>query len=205
MMIQPRRALVAALLLVACACERSLTGLRNPAENVVAFDYAGVRTGRFEAKGLPPEDGRIGGSFAIAYDRAAPGGIYLYAFVTTTAPRGDLVIIRIPDKPGTYDFACAIGGRDTCAYAEGTFNMDPAGTGLEEGRVDMSTISGVVTVTEVTGTRVRGSFSGAAETFVPSSNQPAGIFSIANGRFDVQRRPEPARLQLSPLAARVGR
>jgi hypothetical protein len=202
MMILVRSALMAALVLIASACERSPTGSRTRAENIVSFDYAGVRTGSFRATGLPPEDGRIGGSFAVAYSRPADRGILLYAFVTTAAPRGDLVILRIPEKPGTYGLDCGAAGPDTCAYAEGTFNTDPAGTGYEQGRVDMVTVGGVVTVTQVTETRVRGVFSGPAIIYVPPSNVPAGNLSITNGRFDVQRRAQPAGLQRSPLAAR---
>jgi hypothetical protein len=203
MMILVRSASMAALVLVASACDRGPTGSRNRAENIVSFDYAGVRTGSFRAKGLPADDGRVGGSFAIAYSRPAQRGIYLYAFVTTAAPRGDLVIIRIPETPGTYELACEAVPLETCAYAEGTFNTDPAGTGLEAGRVDMSTVGGVVTVTEVTETRVRGVFSGPAVTYVGPPYSVAGELTISNGRFDVQRRAEPPSLQRSPLAARV--
>lgn len=164
------------------ACDSGPVEAERRAENLLRFDFAGLRSGSYHARGVAPPDQSLTGSFAGGDTQGLR--VIMSSFSTTVAPRGDRVTIETPWNKGTFPFVCPEDAPDQCAWLVVIFDHDPtsgrAGNGQAFARLD----SGSLNITEITSTRVRGTFSGAGTLY--TSGGGVGPIDVSGGVFDVE-------------------
>jgi hypothetical protein len=166
-----------AVLLVLPACSDS-TGSDADLHGTLQFSYVGAFEGEFRAENrtaLP-----LGDEAAIALESdgpaADPGILVMALDARAGSEEGDMLMLELPLLNGPrslpVDEFCQ---DDSCAG--GVLLMD---TGADDGSGFFSLVSGTVQVTEISGNRIRGSFSGTARDEFSEAE-----LTIAGGTFDV--------------------
>ena len=185
-----RRILTAgACALLLSACEKT-TGPSELA-GTLTFTFTGGGGGTFTTTGVPPANPQLPGStnWAAAYQDPA-------------IPQTGAAAVLI-DAGGTYDAVIigigrvAVGTESVAADCDPNVNdctglvfiINGAGPDIDTFEFICSLVSGTFNITDVSATRVKGSFSGAGECTTPALVVSA--FSISSGNFDVPLIPEP--------------
>ena len=177
-----KRVLLSLALLGALSCSDSTSpGVRG----TVAFSYTGAGGGNFSATGdappfttTPPTTT----SWAVGYTQTGE------TFVGASSPRSgglaDVVIIRLErTTPGseTIDPSCNIDGSTACTGMELSLNFNGNG---DTGDFFCGLTSGTIVITEISGSRAKGTFSGSGSC-VAGAGGAISAFSVSNGSFDV--------------------
>lgn len=189
-------AFLAALL---AGCDSSTEVRRDPREGSVSFTYSGHSSGSYAATGVPPAPGPVSGTYSAGYSTAA--GYVVSSVATRAAPAGDRFVIELrgPPGPGTFTTgACpANDGEVRCLYSLVLIvNFRPGGSASDPGRLHYSATDGTLTIERVSQGRIRGTFSGHAQT------REGHVTDISNGRFDVALDPYGPQSVLSLTPAR---
>jgi hypothetical protein len=165
------RLLVGALLVAAAGCSDSNSpfGLNGS----LSFSHTGATTGTFNASGsllvLDPQ----AATWAAGARDDANQSIGIVANVARTSTTFDDIVIDFPQLT-TGTVTVANGAAVAIAFGQTT-------TGTAQWICGLT--SGSVTVSSISGSRVRGSFSGAG-TCLASTGGPVA-FTVSNGDFDV--------------------
>lgn len=163
----PVSAAAAALLAVACG---ELTGWRDADTGTLSFDYSGAEAGTFSVRGARPENWS---SRPHAAGQRLDSPVYVQVFALGDADQ--FFLGGRVSEPGTYALA------DN--HAEGTFYGELAldvVTSQNTARAIYVLTSGSVTLEPERGSRIRGTFTGAARLL-----EGGATIEIRDGRFDV--------------------
>lgn len=173
---------LAATLLLGTGCDDSPSG-PGPLVNGVRFQYSGARSGAFEARGTPTlqDDGSVNFGEWTAAQLDSLGGIVIASFRAGQSPEGDLFILQLgPAVVREWDELCGEGTQQNGDRCSGRLLI-----GLDAGTFSPNeyyeAISGSATITELTSTRVRGTFE-----LVTRSNGGQGTqtITLSGGAFD---------------------
>ena len=173
-----------AAVLIGCGDDgpTTVTGLNG----ALSFTYSGAVSGTFNATGQMPTS-------ATAQETAtwAAGEV-----VTTGADAGTYAVASTPRTGGRHDFVIVVANRTNAGTATIDLNNCDANvcsgvsfvigqeTGTGGGFLQLCGLeSGTVVITEVTSTRIIGTFSGAGTCFSESGTETA--FTVTNGSFNV--------------------
>jgi hypothetical protein len=169
--------LVASLaLLPGCKDSSGPSGLNG----TLSFSYSGALTGNFSASGQFNPVNMETVSWAAGERDEANGILFVGAAVPRNATSHDILGIEIERlTPGTATIAANC--NTNCAFVALIFGNDNTGSSFLLG-CDIET--GTVTITEISTTRARGTFSGNGTCFPPAGGNPQA-FAVANGAFDV--------------------
>jgi hypothetical protein len=176
-----RLVLAASLALLGCSSDKATapTGLVG----TFSFSYSGAISGTFNATGALPGTpaGMETTSWAAAEISTADGETGVLAATPRSASSHDiagLFMERVTPGAATISDTC----QTQCGFALMTFGQ-ANGTGTTFLQECFITV-GSITITEVTTTRVKGTFSGTGECLAFGSQTPAA-FTVTNGTFDV--------------------
>ena len=170
-------------LLALSACGENSTEPEQPtSEGVIEFSFSGDRAGRFLARGEPLADGERNPTRDVAgvlIKGSSPQTTQIYATDYSRPPLAEtfaLTLFGPPGslKPGTYPLrvpGCSMGEQLCPVMMRMVAGVDFS-TGQYEAVYMMG--SGTVTITDVSSTRLRGTFSASREAL-----------SITQGTFDV--------------------
>jgi hypothetical protein len=168
------RMLVAALLVVAAGCGDG-TGPFG-INGTLSFSHSGATTGTFNASGSVLVINPDAATWAAGARDEATQSIAIAANVAQSGSTFDNVVIDFPQvDAGTV----AIGAGANNANVAISFDMTASGSAAWV----CGLTSGSVVVSSVSGSRVRGSFSGSG-TCLPNGGAPVA-FAVSNGSFDV--------------------
>ena len=163
--------MIGALLAVVAACGDG-TG-PGGLSGSLSFSYSGVTSGTFSASGSVGVLDPFGSTWAAGVRDETNQSLSVAANVARPSDRSDDAVIAFPQlTPGTVTIANGAG-------IAITFGMTQSGTATWACDVT----SGSVTVTTLSGTRARGTFSGTGTCFNDSG--ASGAFTVTNGTFDV--------------------
>ena len=179
-----KRLLAAATLALFVGCKDS-TAPANP-EGSFSFTYSGGISGDFDVTGaMPSTPGAQETSSWAAGEVVAGGtnaGIYVVAMTPRTSTTHDFVVLianRTNAGAATIDFDnCTAAVCSTVDFVFGIANGN--GTGFLQ---ICYLQTGTITITEVTETHLRGTFSGAGTCTAPSQTETS--LTVTNGTFDV--------------------
>jgi hypothetical protein len=169
--VKPSRLLVGALLTVATACGDS-TG-PGGLNGRVSFSYSGATSGTFDASGSILEGDPLRSTWAAGARDDENESLAVAANLARSETTTDDVVIDFPQL-ATGTVTVANGARVAISFGY-------TQTGIPTWSCDLT--SGSVTVTTLSGTRARGSFSGTGTCV--NSNGTSGAFTVSNGSFDV--------------------
>ncbi|HEX8695379.1 MAG TPA: hypothetical protein VF746_23405 [Longimicrobium sp.] len=174
-------------LAVLCGCGDPAGGGLADDEGLVTFDYSGALSGHFEARGPLSATSPATLAYAGAVGNASLSGL------RAGMPRGNgrrnavLLVGGFRWTPGQLRMCTPDNRVAPCFDMSAFFNLDLSGqVDLDEWLFVNSGGTGVVTVTDASATRVRGTFS---MTLV--NHNGAGTLTVRNGRFDVPLGPLP--------------
>jgi hypothetical protein len=175
----------AALLVLPAACGDN-PAAPDGAAGIVRFSYSGSRSGTFRMSGTYTSSGEepYVGATMLASD-----AITVIARKSTSNGRSDIVSVIIPLAVGTYGVGCGAG--QPCAMVRGAFDGYPETYADGQAALKYVLQSGTIRVTELSASRVRGTFEGSAyaETWVDGVRQRVEPLVIEGGTFDVARSP----------------
>jgi hypothetical protein len=169
------------VLLAGCKDSNSPTGFQG----TVSFSYSGAISGNFSATGAMPasQSQWETSSWAAGEVSTTDGVTYVVSVSPRSATTNDFAFFyaeRITTGSSDFSVNCST----NCAY--GTFEFGVQNVTGNSWLQSCTMVSGTVTITEVSSTRIKGTFSGTAECFAPGSSVPQSL-TIANGSFDVAR------------------
>jgi hypothetical protein len=180
-MLSSRVFAISSLLALVAGCSDST----SPAAKVTgsfSFTYSGTAaTGSFSASGSAPTGGTLGATaFAHGYRVATESHFGVVGVVPRSGQTHDFTVLFAPNTgPGTTTIAeCQT--ESTCSGLLIVFGSSNSGDtftllcGLD---------AGSITVTELSNTRAKGTFSGSGECFGPSGTVQS--FTVTGGTFDV--------------------
>lgn len=179
---QLNRLVVGASLALLASCKDSSTGPTG-FSGTVSFTYSGAISGNFTATGvMPAAQGAMETSAWAAGEVSTVDGV---TYVASATPRnatshdffGFYVERTTPGSSSASDTCTS-----NCAFVAFEFGMQN-GTGNTWLQL-CSLTAGTVTITEISGSRVKGTFSGTGECVAPNSSTPQA-FTVTNGTFDV--------------------
>jgi hypothetical protein len=174
------------------ACEKTTEPSGEPSGNAgaISFNFTGGGGGTFSATGVPPANPVLPGTtnWAAGYQDPVDG---------VTGGAGILL------EGGTYDFVIfgvqrlSVGTEPVDADCDADagnctglfFVINGQGSTVASFDNICALLTGSFTITEVTATRVKGTFSGGGEC--TSSTQTISVFSVSSGSFDLPLIPEP--------------
>ena len=169
--------LVASLaLLPSCKDSTGPSGLNG----TLTFAYSGAMTGNFSASGQFNPVNMETEAWAAGERDDATGELFVGAAVPRNASSHDILgmaIERLTTGSADINANCT----SNCAFVAIIFGNNNTGSGFLLA-CDIET--GTVTITEISTTRARGTFSGTG-TCAPPAGTPAQAFTVANGTFDV--------------------
>jgi len=174
-------AMMVAGVLAACGDSTGSGGLAAD-EGLVTFSYSGTVGGRFSARG----GARPASSSTVEYAEARRQPGYLEVWAGDPLPNGHLDGLRLTayfdPAPGTYPMCSGITPAvGPCVEVLVFINLDPGGSGVKPGEYVFAVASsGSVTIEELSGGRVRGTFSGNV-----MGSSVFGAIEVTSGRFDV--------------------
>jgi hypothetical protein len=184
-----RVVLVSAVLLGVLSCsDASAPALHGS----VAFTYTGAGGGSFSAAGDAPSLSvapPTGTTWTVGY--VEDGDTYIAGSTPRADGRADLAILRLNRAtPGTVtvDPACNIDGNASCAGMELLLNFNGNG---DTGDFFCGLTTGTIVLTEMSGNRARGTFSGSGDC-ITGTGEDFSTFVVSNGTFDVALVAPPA-------------
>ncbi|HYH80194.1 MAG TPA: hypothetical protein VEX86_10360 [Longimicrobium sp.] len=189
---------------VLAACSDS-TGNDNPGPGSLSFSYSGARAGGYSANGefVGRDTTFTKQPFAVGARsrQAGQGMLGLLSYQPVTASAGTMVVMAMPEVSGSgsFDFAdesCLDEDFTACPLGFVVFDTNPDLLEDENSQFFIFS-SGTVNIQSTSGGRLRGTFSGTAETLFADST-----ITITNGTFDVPVRSESS-LGLNRAAARA--
>ena len=176
-----RRSVLAASLavLTSCSSDKNPTGLTG-LTGTVGFSYSGAISGTYSATGTIPANIETS-AWAAGILLTSDGVIAVESAAPRTASSHDFIILaasRTTAGTAPIDDNCT----SDCTVAFFSFGVaNGAGTSvLQECVITV----GSIVITEVTPTRVRGTFSGTGECLANGTGNPQA-FTVTNGSFDV--------------------
>jgi hypothetical protein len=158
----------------------------------VTFTYTGAGGGTFSASGDAPSlatDPPTATSWAVGY--VEDGDTYIGGSRPRSGGLVDLAILRLERTTtgsDAIDPSCDTDGGTSCTGM--TFFLNFNGNG-DSGDFFCGLNSGTVVVTEISGSRAKGTFSGSGTCF-PGAGSTSSPFSVSNGTFDVAMVVPPA-------------
>lgn len=160
------------------------------AHGTVAFSYTGAGGGSFSASGNAPDfDGpQPQRSWAAGFMQQ--GQTHVIGSRHRSGVLVDLALLRFErTTPGSesIDPSCNIDGDASCTGMEMFLNFNGDG---DTGDFFCAMSSGTIILTEVSGSRARGTFSGTGSCVAGTGGSPAA-FSVSSGTFDVALVPAP--------------
>jgi hypothetical protein len=184
--VQLKRILAAASLVLLTSCD-SATGVVNLG-GLVTFTYSGGISGNYSANGQMPASNAAQetSSWAAAEVSAPSGAVFSYAASPRNATSHDFVdltIARTTVGTSNVDPGCFL----NCTGLYVVFGAPNTGAGssfLQECWFE----SGSVTITEISATRVKGTFSGTGKCFSYLGAETS--FTVTNGAFDMAVLPD---------------
>lgn len=189
-MIRSRRLAVLSLAAAAVlgACKDS-TGPKKSTDNTVgtaSFQYTGFTSGSFSASGAPPTSSVGQPQFAAAQrtDVGGEGIILLFGVQPTSNGRSSVLQLEMaePSGPAALSLADTCGTSTSvagCAFALVGFNIDVTTTDSVPGEQIFATDAGTVQITQISTTRVKGTFTAHA------TDDNGHTITITGGAFDV--------------------
>lgn len=160
----------------------------------VSFTYTGAGGGTFTASGNAPTV--LPSPTATSWARGFVAG-GAYTEVGGSRPRAgglvDIVSLRMDLTAAgsvTIGQDCPISGSTECNALLLGLNLNRASD--DPGDLDFLCVltAGTITITEMSDSRAKGTFSGTGECAAPGT--PGTAFGVTNGTFDVAMVPEPA-------------
>jgi hypothetical protein len=169
--------LVASLaLLPGCKDSSGPSGLNG----TLSFSYSGAMTGNFSASGEFNPLTMETAAWAAGERDDVDGILFVGAAVPRNSTSHDVLGIEIERlSPGTATISANC--TTNCAFVALIFGSENTGSGF---LLACDIEAGTVTITEITTTRARGTFSGNGTCFAPGTGNPQA-FAVANGAFDV--------------------
>lgn len=180
-----KRLLLAASLALIVGCGKDSTGPTG-LNGQMGFTFSGALSGTFNVTGQMPTN-----PSALETSSWAAGDVQ-----TSGSDAGIIAVATTPRTASSHDYAIITVNRTTA----GSDTIDPSNCatvvcteviavfGVTNGSgaswlQDCVLLSGSITVTEVTSSRIRGTFSGDGECTTPTATSTS--FTITNGTFDV--------------------
>lgn len=165
-------------LLAGCGSDKvtTVTGLNG----AVSFTYSGAVSGTYSATGALPS-----GNFETTTWSAgviSQGAVFVESATPASSSSHNFVFIAIPRTTtgsSPIDPECS---DNVCG--EMFFELGAPNSGSANPTQTCILDAGTITITEITSSRVKGTFTGTAGTCL-SSNQTLGSFTVTNGSFDV--------------------
>ena len=161
------------------------TGTTTPSSSSLSFDYSiGGSSQTFTAEGEIERNAdqsvRFGTWTAAARQMDS---LNVVAFQAGTEPRGDVLVLFIPNVASGQSFQFAAdctASNPTCVEGDFAvnFNLDPPTSEIEADRLCTFT-AGSVSISSLTAERVQGTFSGSG-----TCTDPQEAFTVTNGAFD---------------------
>lgn len=150
----------------------------------VSFSYTGAGGGTFTASGSAPSftAPSTSTSWAVGYTDA--GETYVVASKPRTGGLIDMAILRIQRTTAgsdAIDPTCDVDGATACSGLMFSLNFNGNG---DTGDFFCFLSSGTIVVTEITGSRIKGTFSGSGSCTAGAGGTPAA-FTVTGGTFDV--------------------
>lgn len=181
------RVLLASALLSLLACDSTEPSVAGS----VSFTYTGAGGGTFSAAGNAPSftAPSTSTSWAVGYTDA--GETYVVASKPRSGGLIDMAILRIQRTTAgsePIDPTCDVDGASACSGLMFALNFNGNG---DTGDFFCFLSSGTVVVTEISGNRVKGTFSGSGSCTAGAGGTPA-TFTVTGGTFDVARVAAPA-------------
>ena len=179
---QLNRLVIGASLALLASCKDSSTS-PSGFSGTLSFSYSGAITGNFSASGvMPAATGAMETSAWAAGEVSTVDGV---TYVAAATPRnstshdffGFYVERTTPGSSSASDNCTS-----NCAFVGFEFGMQN-GAGNTWLQI-CSLTTGTVAITEITATRVKGTFSGTGEC-VPFGSSTPQAFTVTNGTFDV--------------------
>jgi hypothetical protein len=188
--VNSRRLLIVTSLSLLAGCGSDKAGGPTGLAGQLTFNYSGALSGTFNVTGqMPASQSQMETTSWATGEIIASGadaGTYIIAATPRTASTHDFLYIqanRTNAGTATIDFDnCTV---DPCSTVFVIFGFqNGTGTGYLQ---DCYLQTGTITITEVTSTRVKGTFSGAGLCFSSTGTQTA--WTVTNGTFDVALTP----------------
>jgi hypothetical protein len=176
-----------ATLLLAAACSSSTAPNNSASSGTVSFTYTGAGGGSYNATGAvvaTSAAAQHASTWASAFNVSADNSILVFSNKATNGGLADQTILVVARQtPGTSSIAtsCEPTETSTCSFFAFVIGGDATG---EDFDYSCFMASGSITISEVSGTRVSGTFSGAGlcvngDTFELSNA------TVSNGSFAV--------------------
>lgn len=186
----PRRLFLVSSLSLLAGCGGDKASGPTGLAGALSFSYSGALSGSFNVTGqMPVSQSQMETTSWATGEIVASGagaGTYVIGATPRTASTHDFVyIVANRTNPGTatinYD-NCTV---EPCSTVFVVFGFDNgSGTGYLQ---DCYLQTGTITITEVTATRVKGTFSGSGLCFTQGQTETA--WTVSNGSFDVALTP----------------
>lgn len=182
-----KRVFLASVLLSLLACDST----EPSAAGSMSFTYTGAGGGTFSAAGNAPSftAPSTSTSWAVGYTDA--GETYVAASKPRTGGLIDMAILRIQRTTAgsePIDPTCDVDGVAACSGLMFALNFNGNG---DSGDFFCFLSSGTVVVTEISESRIKGTFSGSGSCAAGAGGTPAA-FTVTGGTFDVARVAPPA-------------
>jgi len=178
------RRILSAIAFTAVACSDSTAPSGN--YGTVSFTFTGAGGGTFEVSGIAPTPGSQPGTttnVAAAIQDTATSETVVLASRSIGTGLMDVVFVGINRLTvGSASVSGACDPESTSACTGLFFGKGFNGNG-DTAAFFCSLSAGTVAITEVTATRVKGTFSGTGECLDPSTNSTP--FAVTNGTFSV--------------------
>lgn len=150
----------------------------------VSFTYTGGGGGTFTASGSAPSFAAppTATSWAVGYTDA--GETYVVASKPRSGAQVDLAILRIQRTTigtETIDATCDTDGGTACTGMMLSLNFNGNG---DTGDFFCALTTGSIVVTDVSASRIKGTFSGSGSCVAGTGGTP-GAFTVTGGTFDV--------------------
>jgi hypothetical protein len=177
---------LAAGLFLGAGCDDGTTGPGPDGVEGVHFQYSGARSGTFQVSGAPTldTDGSVNYGEWTAAQLDSVGGLVIASFRPTESPNGDLFILQLgPAAVRSWNDLCGTGTQENGDRCGGrllvSFDAQTLQTLTPADHYEA--VSGSATITELTETRVKGTFS-----LVMRNNYGDGTetITLSNGQFD---------------------
>ena len=181
-----KRLVVAASLALLAGCSSDKTTGTGQLSGTLSFTYSGATSGTFNASGAFNPGTFETVQWAAGSRDDANDFMYVGAAVPRTSTSHDFFAVEIEgDAVGSY--SAATNCSTNCAFVDIAFGANNSGSGLPLFLCFLE--AGTVTITEITATRVRGTFSGTGSCLPPMGSAVA--FTVTGGTFDVALIADP--------------
>jgi len=173
----------AVILLAGCGKDKvtAITGFNG----ALSFTYTGTGTGSvsgtFSATGALPTSGFETSTWSAGFLSTSPSGVFVESATPASASTHSFVFVALPRTTAgssTIDPTCS-----AAVCAEVFFELGAPNTGSSLPTHSCILDAGTIVITEITATRVKGTFSGTGDC----GTATGGIWTvtIASGTFDV--------------------